>query len=82
MVVEHYPEVVLNVIQRDEHTYEWFKNEWIHLVVLNPGDKEFYIFRDGEFVLYKPSHRSVEIAKDFKDIFRKNHENLPVYLMN
>lgn len=82
VIVEHLPEVVLNVIQTDNQTYEWFKNEWIHLVVLNPNDKQFYIYRDGEIVLYNPSHRSVEIAKDFKDIFRKNHENLPVYLMN
>ena len=49
MVVEHYPEVVLNVILRDEHTYEWFKNEWIHLVVIHPEKNEIYRFVSGQF---------------------------------
>lgn len=82
VIVEHLPDVVLSVIQTDNHTFEWFKNEWIHLIVLNPTDQAFYIYNQGRFVPYSPNFRSAEVAKDFKDIFRKNHENLPVYLMN
>ncbi len=82
VVVEHKPEVVLNVIKTDNHTFEWFKNEWIHLVVLNPENNQFFLFHQGEFISYSPKHRLVGSAKDFPTIFRKNHENLPVYLMN
>ncbi len=82
VVVEHFPDVVLNTIQTDEHTFEWFKNEWIHLVVIHPDNQQFLLFHQGEFVPYSPKYRLVEIAKDFPQIFRRNHENLPVYLMN
>lgn len=82
VVVEHFPDVVLNTIQTDEHTFEWFKNEWIHLVVIHPENQQFYLFHQGKFVPYSPKYRMVEIAKDFPQIFRRNHENLPVYLMN
>src|SRR5262249_6041290 len=43
MIVEHYPTVVKKVVQSNPALYEWFENEWIHLVALNPKDKALYI---------------------------------------
>jgi hypothetical protein len=51
-IVEQFPEVILNVIQRLYAVYEWFINEWIHLVAANPETHELSVFKNGEFVPY------------------------------
>lgn len=82
IIVEHFPKVVLETIQKDANTYEWFKNNWVHLVVLNPETKAYFKFQNETFEAYAPVPSTVEIAKDLLADFRNNHENLPVYLMN
>ena len=82
IIVEHFPKVVLETIQKDANTYEWFKNNWVHLVVLNPETKTYFKFQNEVFEAYEPVSSTVEIAKDLLSDFRNNHENLPVYLMN
>jgi len=82
IIVEHFPKVVLETIQKDASTYEWFKNNWVHLVVLNPETKTYFKFQNESFEAYEPVNSSVEIAKDLLSDFRYNHDNLPVYLMN
>ena len=34
ILVEHFPEVVLRTIQSSESLYEWFLNEWVHLMAI------------------------------------------------
>lgn len=82
IIVEHLPNVVLETIQKDQNTYEWFKNNWVHLVVLNPETKTYFKFQNEAFEAYEPVSSTVEIAKDLLVNFRNNHDNLPVYLMN
>ncbi|MFN8354733.1 MAG: DUF2309 domain-containing protein [Spirosomataceae bacterium] len=82
MVVEHFPEVVLTTIQRSPETYEWFINDWVNLIVVHPETKEFYRFRDGEFVLYKPTEIPVDLVRDLEPIIETHSENLPVYLVD
>ncbi|HPI54097.1 MAG TPA: DUF2309 domain-containing protein [Chitinophagaceae bacterium] len=53
IVVEHFPEVVLRTIQSAADMYEWFINEWVHLVAMHPITKEFYYFHDGQFERYQ-----------------------------
>jgi uncharacterized protein len=48
-IVEHFPAVVLETIKKAPETYEWFINEWVHLVVVNPETRELYSFKDGKF---------------------------------
>jgi uncharacterized protein YbcC (UPF0753/DUF2309 family) len=55
IIVEHFPEVVLKVIQSNEATYEWFKNEWVHLVSIHPETAEIQVFQNEEFVHYTSS---------------------------
>lgn len=82
VIVEHFPEVVLKTVQRSAETYEWFLNEWIHLIVQHPESKEFYRFKEGSFYAYAPVVSSVEKVKDLTPILETNHDNLPVYLLS
>jgi uncharacterized protein YbcC (UPF0753/DUF2309 family) len=36
LIVEHFPEVVLNTIQSVPEMYEWYNNDWVHLITINP----------------------------------------------
>lgn len=82
MIVEHYPEVVLSVIKSNEATYEWFKNEWEHLVVVRPDTHIFYYFKDGEFKEYNPISNQLESKSDFNELIESTETNFPVYILN
>ena len=82
MIVEHYPEVALKVIQTNPATYEWFKNEWVHLVVVNPDTHIFYYFRDENFVEYSPIAKTLEAKNDFNSLIESKEDNFPVYILN
>jgi len=93
MIVEHYPEVVQKVIQANPALYEWFDNEWIHLVVLHPKKKTFYVFTEGAFVPYAPLTKELPTVRNLSRMFettlkmKTNHildatrENLPVHII-
>ena len=81
MIVEHYPDVVLKTIQRTPELYEWFINEWVHLVVVSPEDKTLWRFSDGSFELYNPAIETLEVVTDLDNLFENQSENLPVYLL-
>lgn len=82
MIVEHHPDVVLKTIQRTPELYEWFINEWVHLVVVAPGDKTLWRFSEGSFIQYKPAFDYVHSVQNIESIFETESENLPVYLLN
>lgn len=96
VIVEHRPEIVLNAIQSAPEVFEWYRNEWVHIVALHPGEQQFYLFRNGEFEKYVPLTGDQEIGtihnmEEFIEGAREmetNHivhateENLPVYLLD
>lgn len=94
MIVEHYPEVVEKVIQSNPALYEWFENEWIHLVALHPKEKALYVFKEREFVPYTPLTQQPPTVHDLPGMFnttpkmKTNHildatqENLPVHIID
>ncbi len=92
IIVEHFPEVVLKTIKSDKAMYEWYNNEWVHLIAVNPENNSYSYFKNGEFV---PYHTLAKVIHFFKDVnsliegakeMETNHivhatqENLPVYL--
>jgi uncharacterized protein YbcC (UPF0753/DUF2309 family) len=93
MVVEHYPEVVKKVIHANPALYEWFSNEWIHLVALHPKKKALYVFKGGNFVPYTPLTKELPTVHNLSRMFettpkmKTNHildatrENLPVHII-
>ena len=83
MIVEHFPEIVLNTIKVNPATYQWFENQWIHLVVVHPEEKRFYQFTDGKFELMKinqPSTHHIDLSSLVKQ-FEVNKGNMPVFLI-
>ncbi len=94
IIVEHYPQVVMNAIRSSPEMYEWYINQWVHLMVLNPETGEFLYFKEGNFHPYTPLPQSVgkiedmvefvESAKEMEtnNIVDATRENLSVYLIN
>jgi uncharacterized protein len=93
IVVEHFPEVVLKTIQKEDSLYEWFINDWVHLTAIHPETNEFYYFKNGAFSPYVPLMKEVhttgdmvkfiEKAKEMKtnDIMAATQENIAVHLI-
>lgn len=81
IIVEHFPEVVLNTIKSFDPMYEWFINEWINLIAVNPETHQFSVFKEGNFIPYEPIKQVVETVKDMEPILESTIENIPVYLI-
>lgn len=96
VIVEHQPEIVLKAIQSSPEVFEWYNNEWVHIVALHPEEQQFYYFRNGVFEKYEPItaaddiktiHNMEEFIEGAKEM-ETNHivdateENLPVYLLD
>lgn len=94
IVVEHFPEVILKSIQSSPDMYEWFINEWVHLIAFHPETKQTYRFKNGAFHLHSVLHKTpisvnethsiIEQAKEMESnwIVDATLENLPVYTLN
>jgi uncharacterized protein len=94
IIVEHFPEVVLKTIQSSPDMYEWFVNEWVHVVAVNPETKQFFYFKNGAFAQYDPQARAIPAIQDFQKLFENapemetnqiadaTKENLPVYKLD
>ena len=93
IIVEHFPEVILNTIKSQADLFEWFQNEWVHLVSMNPENGEFSYFKNEAFVSYQPITESIpnihnmqefiEGAKEMETnhILHATQENLKVHLL-
>jgi uncharacterized protein YbcC (UPF0753/DUF2309 family) len=93
VIVEHFPDVLLKVIQSVPEMYEWYINEWIHLVAVHPETHQFYYFKQGGFIEYNPINKDVKAAEDIIALIESaqemetnyivdaTQENLPVYTL-
>lgn len=79
IIVEHFPEVVLEVIKKQSETYEWFINEWVHLVAVNPETKGFHVFKEGVFHPYQPIEIGIQTAAHRTALIERFEENIPVH---
>ena len=79
IIVEHFPNVVLETIQKLPEMYEWFINEWVNLVAIDPETQEFFVFKDGKFSKYVPVKTSVGALSDVTSLIEESQENLSVY---
>jgi len=82
VTVEHFPDEVLRIIQLNPATYEWFINEWVHLVVIHPKDKTLFVFKEGKFECYQPVTENIKVADNLEQVFEHIGDNLPVYQLN
>ncbi|MFM2201208.1 MAG: hypothetical protein RL040_408 [Bacteroidota bacterium] len=77
VVVEHFEDIILNVIQRDSATYEWFKNDWVMLAAVSPETRSISIFKQGSFYSYTPRYSPPEV-KNIDSYILRQTENIPV----
>jgi uncharacterized protein YbcC (UPF0753/DUF2309 family) len=96
VIVEHQPDIVLKAINSSPEVFEWYKNEWVHIVALHPEEQQFYYFKNGAYAKYEPITRAgdiktihnmeefIEGAKEMETnhIVHATEENLPVYLLD
>ena len=82
IIVEHFPEVVLETIQKSPEVYEWFINEWVRLVAVNPETRELSLFGNGAFKPYFTLKDEVGLVSDIKTLVESTQENLPVYSLS
>ena len=93
VIVEHHPDIVLKSINQEEATYEFFINEWVRIVAVHPETREIFLFKDGEFIPFKPLPQPIDSISDTTPIIESafkaptthvvdaTKENLPVYLI-
>ena len=81
LIVEHFPDVVLETIQRSPEVYEWYINEWVHLVAIDPSTKKLFSFTGGAFVDYKPLQH-VDVVEDVTSLVEATHDNIPVHIIS
>jgi hypothetical protein len=91
IIVEHYPKIVLNTIQSTPEMYEWFINEWVHLIAVDPETNKFHYFKNGAFKEYFPTESVINKINDFSSFIESTkkmdsnyiadatQENLPIY---
>lgn len=91
MMIEHKPEVILNIIKSSQEMYDWFDLGWLHLVSVSPDDGKLYYFRNGAFEPYIPL-KDVSKIKDMMNVIEVHpemetngildatKENMPVHI--
>ena len=96
VIVEHQPDVVLKAINSSPEVFEWYNNEWVHIIALHPAEQQFYYFKNGAFTKYEPITNANEIKTihnmeefieranemETNHIVHATEENLPVYLLD
>lgn len=80
IVVEHKPDIVLKTIKSSDTMYEWYKNEWIHLVCIEPETAKHYEFWKGEFIELRLDLKTIQHTNKISDMIESSRENLPVYV--
>ncbi len=82
MIVEHFPDVVLKTIQVVPGVYEWYQNDWVNLVAVNPETRETSVFKNGAFVPYQPAPDHLPEVSDMGVLVEANTDNIPVVLLS
>ena len=81
VIVEHHPNIVLSTLQRSPETYEWFINDWVKLVAVNPETYDLFVFDNGAFKPYQPLKTDIKTVSDLTPLFETQSENLPVLIL-
>lgn len=82
VIVEHYLEIVVKTITKTPDTYEWFRNEWVKLVVVHPETKVLYAFENEKFEVYETIQDKI-CSIDVESRIAENYkENLPINILN
>ncbi len=76
IVVYQKPDFILDVIKRKDATFEWFKNEWVNLVAIDPKSHIFYIFEKGNFKEYEFTSGYIVPENSLENLILSTRENI------
>ncbi|TAF31673.1 MAG: DUF2309 domain-containing protein [Cytophagales bacterium] len=80
LVVEHYPELVLDLLKQDMPIRDLMGRAWLHFVVVDPRDRRVYQYgSDYEWHEYLPLTTSLPVTNDLASLTASSSESLPVY---
>lgn len=82
IIVEHFPDVVLNTIKTNPATYEWFANNWIHLIVVNPETNEHFLFQNGQFKIHESTFKEIPKIQNLEKLIENYEDDIPVHLIS
>ena len=94
VIVEHFPNVVLKTIQSAQEMYEWYINEWVHIMVVHPETHQLFYLKEGAFAEYVPLTKEIDSAGDINSLIESaremetnyivdaTKENLPVFTLS
>jgi uncharacterized protein YbcC (UPF0753/DUF2309 family) len=82
VIVEHFPDVVLAIL-KGLPTYEWYINNWMHVIALHPETRELFLFKDGGFISYTPVTKEIKTVSDITPVIEASNSqrNIPVHLI-
>ena len=71
---------MLDVIRRSPEVYEWYENEWIHLVAIDPTDGVVYQLVNGTFQSYYPLQHT-PTTNDVVSLIESTSENISPHII-
>jgi hypothetical protein len=75
-VIECRPEAMLSIIERNAAIAQLVRNEWVQLVVLDPGSPEMQLYRRGRFEPYSPEETELPVVRRSADWYGGRREHL------
>lgn len=78
VVVEQKPELIEKVVKAHAPTLEWYQNAWIHLVALDPENRQLYRFVEDRFENYTPESAPLPVMQCVEQVFHAGNGDLPV----
>jgi hypothetical protein len=64
------------VLETASATYEWYKNDWMKLVVIHPETNQAYLLKNGTFEEFKPVKKHLKSVSNLERLVESTHENI------
>jgi len=81
VVVEQKPDFILSVLAKESSTRQWFDNNWIHLVAIDPDNRQLYRYENTQFREYHSKAGRPPYLKDWNQLIESTEDNIPVHLL-
>jgi uncharacterized protein len=82
VIVEHYPDIILNKLKENPKTFEWFNKNWINLISINPEINEILIFKNSQFEPFDFVFSELEKIESLTNVIETSAGNIDVKILN
>lgn len=81
MVIEQKPDIVEQILKKDAATLNWYRNNWINLVVVHPENRTLFRFQHDSFSLMENPGSNLPVCHDIQSLLEKESGNINVHLI-